>query len=132
MMDDTQRNPDGTFKDGWAGGTGRPKGTRMTWQSYADRVAYFRDMPEEELIAIFTATDFKKRPNRDCGIIRQIIAEQYEILNDREIGKPLSRGEMTGADGQPLFGSDPRTAIEGKLLSRTTGSGEAAKTEKSD
>ena len=123
--EDNGRNPDGTFKEGWKGGPGRPRG-RMTWQDYADRIDHFlQNFTRGEIKKIVLDPDeFDKFVSRDAMII-QTMAEAFqadglmsrkELLN-RVIGEAIKREELTGINGTKLFGNDPRAEIESKLVS---------------
>lgn len=101
------RNPDGTFKDGNAGGPGRKPGVRLTWQSYADRLAYWQEQPIKDIIALF---EDKPRLNelvmRDGNIVKQLYnsfmkdqSGERENALDREVGRPMGRSELGGPDG---------------------------------
>lgn len=108
---DEERNPDGTFAKGNSGGLGRPKGTRLTWQSLADRIAHWRNKTIEEIELIINDKAYmKKMVTRDAEIVQQIWeayekknSAERELLNDREVGKATSRSEFGGVeDGVPI------------------------------
>jgi len=104
---DTGRNPDGTFKEGWKGGPGRPRG-RMTWQDYADRIDYYMtEFSRSEIKAIvLDPAEFDKLVVRDAFIVQTIaeglqvdgLASREKILS-RVIGEAIKRGEISGVDG---------------------------------
>ena len=130
-----KRNEDGTFAEGQTGNPkGRPKGTRQTWQSYAERVAYWTEKTIDEIVTLYEDTPrLRKLAVRDADIEQQIynghirnMPDEREKSLDREIGKAISKNEMTGADGGPIEINNTEAAgiVLSKLLPETPGGGE--------
>ena len=113
------------FQPGVSGNpNGRPRG-RMTWQDYADRIDYYLTQFSRSEIKtmVLDPHEFDKLVVRDALIV-QTIAEALQVdglasrekLLSRVIGEAITRGELTGKDGQSFFGADARAHIRGKLI----------------
>jgi hypothetical protein len=108
-----KRNPDGTIAKGSASlnPLGRPLGSRMTWQDYADRVDHFlTEYTRAEIKEIvLDQARFDKFVTRDALILQNIAnslqvdgGQERERLLSRVIGEAIKRSEFTGAGGAPL------------------------------
>jgi hypothetical protein len=73
LMDEKGRNPDGTFKEGWKGGPGRPKK-----KSFRD---YFTEEEETELIEKIKAeVRGETRPDIIKMVVEQIFGKAKQPL----------------------------------------------------
>lgn len=120
------RNADGTFAFGNTCGRGAK---RLTWQKYADRIAYWRSFPVDHIEQMVNdPVALKKLVSRDVEIIKAIClsavkddrGERAYLIN-REIGGEISRNEHTGAEGADLFGATK--SVRSRLLSETPSTG---------
>jgi hypothetical protein len=110
MNEDTGREPDGRWKEGYAPNPEGKNGHLKGWQRYGDRLQKWLAMPGEEIARLVQSTEERnKLSSIDIACVRQAAAiiggEQWlEALErglDRIEGKPKQTHAVAGDPNNP-------------------------------